>query len=415
MEKKCVWVATADMGYGHMRAADPFSEIACERIILINNDAITPRKEQKYWRQILYYYEAFSRAKRIPVIGNVLFGLMNLLLKIPPADVSTDLSMPTFQVKMLRMQIKNGLCGGLTSHLSKHGGTLLTSFYAPAIAADMQGIKDLFCIICDSDLNRVWVAEKPENSSITYFSPCHESTKRLLQYGVANDRIISTGFPLHPELIGSRNLEIARDRFLRRMEKLENVVVAHETSENKTSPLTITFAIGGAGAQTDLAKILFDELYHLLINGTMEFTVIAGVRRDVRQFFEGNKKMMACKNFKLVWSKDQQTYFRDFTNAINQTDILISKPSEISFYAGLGIPFIIAPPIGAQEEFNRLWLLKNQSGVDLPEVSGFGNWLLKNIANGNFARIATNGYKKIEKGGFYKILDHLAEKKLIQT
>mgnify|MGYP006200480153 CR=1 FL=1 len=41
------------------------------------------------------------------------------------------------------------------------------------------------------------------------------------------------------------------------------------------------------------------------------------------------------------------------------------KPSEMSFYSGLGLPCIIAPPVGAHERYNRRWL--REQGVGLKQ------------------------------------------------
>jgi hypothetical protein len=407
---KCFWVVTADMGFGHRRAVHPFAGIACRRILLVNSDDIAPQKEQKYWRLLLYYYESISRAKRIPVAGALLFGFLNYLLKIPPANASANLKKPTFQVKILKHQIRKGLCRGLTEHLKKYPGGLLTSFYATAIAADMAGVKEIYCIICDSDLNRVWVAEDPGQSNIAYFSPCAEASERLEKYGVSKEKIYTTGFPLHPDLIGSRKLELAESSFNARIEKLEgfnnNPNFEHLTGQ----PINLTFAIGGAGAQTEIAVKIFDSFEQYINTGQIRFTIIAGVRKEVKRFFLEKKKMSMCKNFRLLWYEDHDTYFGAFNKVIRTTDILISKPGEISFFAGLGIPFIITPPIGSQEEFNRRWLLKIGAGIDLPGEINLCNWFGGNLSNGLFVRLATAGYKNIEKAGYYHIMDLMPEK-----
>ena len=56
------------------------------------------------------------------------------------------------------------------------------------------------------------------------------------------------------------------------------------------------------------------------------------------------------------------------------TDILWTKPSELSFYAGLGLPIIMAPSVGAQERFNKAWLraigaaIPREFKLDIDEV-----------------------------------------------
>ncbi len=68
-----------------------------------------------------------------------------------------------------------------------------------ALAADYAGRRDVFCVITDSDINRVWVANDPKKSRINYLAPTALSRVRLLQYGVADQRIFVTGFPLPEE------------------------------------------------------------------------------------------------------------------------------------------------------------------------------------------------------------------------
>ena len=61
--------------------------------------------------------------------------------------------------------------------------------------------------------------------------------------------------------------------------------------------------------------------------------------------------------------ESRTAYFHDFTQTLKTTDILWTKPSELSFYCGLGIGIVMAPPIGSQEEFNRVWLTYMGGGV----------------------------------------------------
>jgi hypothetical protein len=43
------WVVAVDMGYGHQRAAYPFRDIACERVITANTDASVSAEERTLW------------------------------------------------------------------------------------------------------------------------------------------------------------------------------------------------------------------------------------------------------------------------------------------------------------------------------------------------------------------------------
>jgi len=68
------WVAAANMGLGHKRAIRPLEDIAEGGLIVVNNAGVADPEELKVWEQLLNVYERLSRAKRIPVIGNSLFG-----------------------------------------------------------------------------------------------------------------------------------------------------------------------------------------------------------------------------------------------------------------------------------------------------------------------------------------------------
>ena len=142
---------------------------------------------------------------------------------------------------------------------------MLTSFYVPAIAADVSGYDQIYCVICDADLNRVWVAKEPWDSQINYFAPCGKAAQRLKSYGVPEERIYLTGFPLDESLLGGRDLTtLKRDlairlrvldptgRFHTAMGKSVHDLLGDAADIEPPSDrvLTVTYAVGGAGAQT---------------------------------------------------------------------------------------------------------------------------------------------------------------------
>ena len=69
MRKNDAWIVSADMGYGHQRAAYHFRDIAFEHIITANTDACVSAKERALWARFQALYEGISRAKNIPIIG----------------------------------------------------------------------------------------------------------------------------------------------------------------------------------------------------------------------------------------------------------------------------------------------------------------------------------------------------------
>src|SRR5271157_6102647 len=64
------WVATADMGLGHQRAAYPLRDIAEGGLITLGKAENTSNGEHKLWERLRRSYEFLSRTKSWPIIGN---------------------------------------------------------------------------------------------------------------------------------------------------------------------------------------------------------------------------------------------------------------------------------------------------------------------------------------------------------
>lgn len=416
------FVFTADMGYGHQRAVRPFRAIAHGGVIAAgDNDLATP-SERRLWRRYLRLYEGFSRARSIPVIGKRLFAVLDRLLHIPSLYPMRNLSERTFQVDMLHREISRGLGEGIRRQLRTEWRPVLTSFYVPAIVADLDGHEPIYCIICDADLNRVWVARDPFESRITYFAPCGKAARRLQSYGVPQERIFLTGFPLDESLLGGRDLSVLKADLATRLRVLDptgRFSVSHGPSVrhhlgdtfDRDVPsdrvLTIMYAVGGAGALKEIAASLLKTFASRLRERTMRLRLVAGTRPEVRDYFlrEIERLDGVGKSVDIIYADSVGEYFETFDNAIHSTDILWTKPSELSFYSGLGLPIIMTPPIGSQEKFNRKWLLEIGAGMRQEKPDHAGEWLFEMLDNGKFADMAWMGFLRARKMGTYNIRD----------
>jgi hypothetical protein len=410
-------VATADMGLGHQRAAYPLRDIAEEGLITLGRSGSTPTGEQKLWERLRKSYEFLSRTKSWPIIGNAVFGILDKLQNIPPFYPIRDLSYPSFQVNWLKNLINSGLCGDLLKRMREKPLPLVTTFYAPAIAADMAGFGRVYCVICDAEVNRAWVAENPRESKITYLAPCGRAVRRLNEYGIPNERIWLTGFPIPTELLGDRNLTTLRwdlGQRLRYLDPTERFWPLHGLNvEHFLGPkncrfaharaLTLTFGVGGAGAQTDISYKVARSLRDKIAKGEVIYNVLAGIRPEVVQYLENMKKELALPQIRIVYGQSLEEYFKGFTQCMRTTDILWTKPSELSFYCGLGIPVIMAPHIGSQEDYNQAWLLEIQAGFPQQDPQYTDQWLMDLVKAGRMADAAWNGFLKARKYGTYKI------------
>lgn len=416
------WVVAADMGYGHQRAVHPLRTIAHSGVLVVGrNDASSP-SERGLWSRLLGVYETFSRARGIPVIGKPIFNILDALLHIPSLYPIRDLSRSTFQVDLLASLVKQGLGRGLLTRIGDTHLPLVTSFYAPAVAADMAGYDTIFCIICDADLNRVWVAKQPWESRINYFAPCGRAAQRLRAYGVPEERIFLTGFPLPQELLGD-NLATLKHDLARRLVRLDperKFRALHAPSvkhfldvdlrEMKVEgPLTITYAVGGAGAQKEIAASIVRSLRGRLESGEIRINLVAGVREEVRDYFLGVVRSLpsTASAVTVHYAPTISEYFDSFNALLRTTDILWTKPSELSFYCGLGIPIVMTPTIGSQEKFNRRWLFEVQAGMKQDNPDYTDHWLRDAVRDGRLAEMAWDGFLKARKLGTQKIVEVL--------
>jgi len=171
-------------------------------------------------------------------------------------------------------------------------------------------------------------------------------------------------------------------------------------------PLTITYAVGGAGAQKEIGVAAFRSLRSRIEAGALAWNFVCGVRKEVRAYFEEEvaKTLPGHPGVRIVGGKgDTESYFADFALALHTTDILWTKPSELSFYAGLGLPLLMAPSVGSQEVFNRRWLEEIQAGIPQSDPQFADTWLLELLEQGRFAEAAWSGFLKARKYGTFRI------------
>ena len=423
------WVVSADMGYGHQRAVYPLKNIAEEGIITVGSTESTSKSEKKLWNRLLRAYEFFSRAKSIPIIGPPLFSMLDTLMYIPSFYPMRNLSRSTFQVNLMESTIEKGLCKGMLEQIEKKNLPLVTSFYAPAIAADMKGYHKIYCIICDADINRVWVAKEPWESRIEYFAPCGKAAQRLKAYGVADERIYLSGFPFPEELLGDKNLSVLKKDLGQRLfyldpngkfrerngKNVEHFLGKENCELNSNRVLTITYAVGGAGAQKEIGGKIALSLRKKIEANEVRINLVAGIKRSVKEYFETIKKEVDedGNSVQIIYSPDLYEYFDKFNKILHETDILWTKPSELSFYTALGLPIVMTPAIGSQEKFNRKWIHELRSGIRQENPDYTDQWLYDLLSKGTLAECAWDGFLKARKLGLYKIREVIETGKFV--
>ncbi|MEI6480205.1 MAG: hypothetical protein WCO12_01645 [bacterium] len=443
-ENPKAYIVAVDMGYGHQRAVFPLEHIAAlpegwenlpSAIISANTYPGIPESDKRSWKGTRTLYEWISRMRTVPFIGPVLFGAMNYFQRIEPFYPKRDLSKPTLQVKQIYRMIEKGFGKDLIEKLNEKPLPLITSFFITAFFAEEHEYEgDIYCLCTDTDISRAWVPFYPKESRIIYLAPTQRVKDRLLLYGVRPEKVILTGFPLPKELLGGESdLQVLKRTLSRRIVKLDpqknyeekyKALVSKYLEEDTDyeGSISLMFAIGGAGAQLDVGINIITSLRSHIESNKIKLNLVAGTSLYVYETFKKKiEELGLLESYKngsisILYNPEKFEYFREFSALLLETDILWTKPSELSFYAGLGLPIIIAPPLGSQEEFNRAWLYSVEAGIDQEDPRYVSEWLFSWISNGRFAEAAMNGFLNSPKRGVYHIEDLVlrGEKKEIE-
>lgn len=424
------WIVSVNMGYGHERAAFGLEDLAYGGIVTANQYHGIPDKDKKMWTQSRSIYELVSRLQPLPVIGQSVFNVMDHFQRVPPFYPRRDLSASTLQLREIYRLIESkGLGKHLIEKLSvKRHLPFVSTFFIPAFAAEVHGYPgDIYIVVCDADMSRAWAPLDPKKSRIKYFAPTGRVVERLKLYGVREENIFLTGFPLPKSTIGGPEGHIIKQDLMERLCLLDpNGIFCGKYRDTLTSALgpgacqlhpgrkiTLTFCVGGAGAQKQLGVDILTSLRKPLLAREIMLNLEAGTRKPIAQFFQQHIKRLRLQSvvgdtLHIHYYKDRPAYFRSFAKTIRKTDILWTKPSELSFYTGLGIPIIIAPPIGSQEDFNKKWLQAVSGGIPQNDPRYANEWLVDWIQSGGLAHTAWNGYIEAPTHGTYRIESLLA-------
>jgi len=179
--------------------------------------------------------------------------------------------------------------------------------------------------------------------------------------------------------------------------------------------INITFAVGGAGAQKEIGKEIVTRLSSQIREGKIVVNLVAGIREEVKNYFEKvieDSKLELNRQVNIIFHEKKIEYFKLFNRTLRKTDILWTKPSELSFYSGLGLPIIMSETVGSQEDFNRDWLISIGAGIDSKDIRYVNEWLPDMLESGRLARAAMDGFMNAENQGAYNIENIILKNKI---
>lgn len=412
-------VTALDMGYGHLRAAASVASACGAEVVEADRPPFASDSETALWGRARRWYEALSRGADAWYAPGAR-ALLDLVTGIPAPGSQRDDSAPNLAARQLDRLVRAGMGARLAARLRETGEPLVATFYAHAVAAETHGAERVHLVVTDSDINRVWAPADARRSRIVFFAPAETAAARLVSYGVARERICVTGFPLPPELVGDDDA-IARESLAARIARLdpsgafraarrdELTRALGDVPAGRADPPTVVFAVGGAGAQSGVARILLSAWHRHLANDQLRLVLVAGTRRRVAERFERwLREAGVGPSARLLFEPDFRSYYRSFNETLASADVLWTKPSELTFYAALGLPLVLARPLGVHERRNRDLALTLGAGVNGRASRETALRLPSLLADGTLAAAAWSGFSRMPRDGARRIAEELA-------
>ncbi len=411
-------VASVTMGYGHLRAAYPIADLLGAEVKSVDRPPLAEPGEVRLWEWVRRAHELLSKPIRgLGLLDKPTRRLMDAVTMIPPLHEARDHSAATWSVRLLDQLIQRGLGRGMIQELQATGAPLVTTFYAPALVADRAGIEHVYCVVTDADCNRIWAPLDAQQTRIQYIAPTHRVVRRLQSFGVPPGNIHLAGFPLPPSLTEENDVTSPRARLAGRLQRLDprgnfrrlhhnevDWLLSSPGPQAKPEPIALMFAVGGAGAQAEMVRQFLPSLRPRIVAGELMLQLAAGTRPEVLDAFtcaleECGLKRCLGREVHILFAPTFREYYEAQNRAFLRTDILWTKPSEMSFYPAVGVPCILSPPVGAHERYNRSFLREQGIGLKQLRADWALGWIEEWLEDGTLAAAAWSGYLRLPKHG----------------
>lgn len=385
-------ITSALMGFGHLRAAHNISGCGGRPIVRVDREPYVNSFDKFIWNgtQRTHTYASRDAESRNKLLYNWFEGVM----KISDGDRPPSMAGSKFVHILHRLGMGRKFFESLDGKLP----ALVHTFYVHAMLSVYRKYPGRnYLLLCDTDFHRVWAPVNPEAPNIEYMVPIKRSADRLVSYGVPAGRIHVTGFPLPAASTGSRQLEVLKSVFETRRKRLKR---------NSDAPLTVMFPFSGAGAYSNVLAELVKSMLDHLREGSLRLIVSCGDNEHALGNAENllvNYGLEESEYTEIIFDRDLFESFDKFNRALESTDVIITKPSEMVFYAGLGIPMVFLPPIGEHEARNREFLIENRCAVDIGNVSAFPRWLEESRKSEKLLELAGMGFNNVSKTGSFEI------------
>lgn len=216
-----------------------------------------------------------------------------------------------------------------------------TQAFPCGIAADFKKIYQsnlpLIGVLTDFVPHSYWIYDTVDY----YITPCEEVSEKLIQKGVASQKIKSYGIPISPKFAKSHNKE----------ELFKKIGLAHDRP--------VILAMGGGQGLGPLNKIV---------------SAFKKIRIDSQLIVvTGKNKRMYDKLSRTIKASKKKIFLYEFASNIDElmeaATLVITKAGGLTTAEALskGLPMIIIKPLPGQEEINTAYLLNKGAAIEITD------------------------------------------------
>ena len=411
------WVISAPLGKGLDLVSAACESLAAEHT-LIRADQYPgiPRRDAHAWSLLQEQASILSSIASLPFIGSTLQRwLERALHKLPPRYPRHQ--DPFWTRRLIEfyyyLQMK-GLGYDLIHRLAEEAARpLITSSPVLAFAAEVHGYPGQIFLACHTaDPSRAWAPLEPEQTRIHWIVPTQTAEQRLQSYGVPSSHVHHFGFPLSTNAISPKGLHADINARIARLDP--HHVFRAQKEHHADKPLNLALIADTGWRTHDLVTFVKGASAAIRANQLVLhiFTGANQVRTRLMEAIIQNQGLRRYLGSSLLLhaGSDEHIAYHAFVRLMPQIDLVWSVASPWVFYTGLGLPFIVQPPVGGQEEARYAWLRGIQAGLAPLELETMSEWLLDWKRSGGLARLAWNGYGAAPSEGFQRLNDLLQGK-----
>ncbi len=393
------WVVSAPLGKGVDLIAQACRDFANEdQILRADRYSGIPRTDRRLWTHLQEQPSLLSTLGKIPLVGrslrNLTEGFVHRLPSRYPLNEQVAWNRRLIEFYYFLQTQKLGR--DFIQKLAEQPLPLVTSSQVIAFSAEVHAYPGPIYLVCHAaDPSRAWAPLEPMHTRIQWIVPTQMAEDRLRSYGVPAANIHHFGLPLSPLSVSSKGLHSDVEARIARLDP-EQIFRTHKKPAKTQRPIALAVIADSCWRTHDLLTLL-EGASKAIRSGELSLHLFTGndtKRARVIEALARNKNLHRYLGSSLTvhHDEDETVAFQTFTKHLPEIDVLWTAPNPWVFYTGLGLPIIIQPPIGGQEEARYAWVRGVQAGLPPLELETLSEWILDWKRSGGLARLAWNGY-----------------------